>query len=57
MPLADFDPLSRLPLAEYRPYSRLRLPQSTVPRASVPAVDGHTHIGRWATGDRGRSPT
>ena len=56
MPLADFDPLSRLPLAEFRPYSRLRLPQSTVPRASVPAVNGHTHIGRWATGDRWAVP-
>ncbi len=53
---ADSDQLSGLPLAEYRPYSRLRLPQSTVPRASGPAVDGHTHIGRWLTGDRWAVP-
>src|SRR5215471_12617313 len=56
MPVADPGPLSRLPLGEFRPYSRLRLPQSAVPRASVPAVDGHTHIGRWLTGDRWAVP-
>ena len=56
MPVADTDPLSGLPLADYRPYSRLRLPQSTVPRASAPAVDGHTHLGRWLTGERWAVP-
>jgi predicted TIM-barrel fold metal-dependent hydrolase len=56
MPAADQDPLSGLPLAEYRPYSRLRLPRSSVLRASVPAVDAHTHIGRWLTGDRWAVP-
>ncbi len=56
MPGADTDPLSGLPLAEYRPNSLLRLPQSTVPRASAPAVDGHTHLGRWLAGERWAVP-
>jgi predicted TIM-barrel fold metal-dependent hydrolase len=56
MSRTDPDPLAGLPLAEYRPYSRLRLPQSTVRRASVPAVDGHAHLGRWLTGESWAAP-
>ena len=56
MPVADQGPLSGLPLADYRPYSRLRLPQTTVTHASVPAVDAHTHLGRWVTGERWAVP-
>ena len=56
MPVADPSPLAGLPLADYRPYSRLRLPQTTVTRASVPAVDAHTHLGRWVTGERWAVP-
>ena len=50
MPVADQGPpLAELPLAQYRPYSRLRLAQTTVARAREPAVDAHTHLGRWLT--------
>ncbi|TDD79802.1 amidohydrolase family protein [Actinomadura rubrisoli] len=38
-------------LSEYRPRPRLRVPGSSVPRASVPAIDAHNHLGRWLTGD------
>jgi predicted TIM-barrel fold metal-dependent hydrolase len=54
-PLSEL-PLSELPLAKYRPYSRLRLPQTTVPRARVPAVDAHAHLGRWLTEGRWAVP-
>lgn len=56
MPVDDHAPLSELPLARYRPYSRLRLPQTTVARASAPAVDAHAHLGRWLTGERWAVP-
>jgi predicted TIM-barrel fold metal-dependent hydrolase len=45
--MAGTDPLRDLPLREYRPRSRLRVPEHQVPRASVPAVDAHNHLGRW----------
>ncbi|ABS04535.1 putative TIM-barrel fold metal-dependent hydrolase [Kineococcus radiotolerans] len=37
-------------LAGYRPRSELVLPATEVPRAAVPAVDVHNHLGRWLTG-------
>lgn len=37
-------------LAAYRPRSELVLPATDVPRAAVPAVDAHNHLGRWLTG-------
>jgi hypothetical protein len=39
-------------LAAYRPRSELVLPATRVPRAAVPAVDVHNHLGRWLTGGR-----
>src|ERR1700735_491833 len=57
MPVADQGPpLAELPLAQYRPYSRLRLAQTTVARARVPAVDAHTHLGRWLTAGAWAAP-
>ncbi|MBT2211073.1 amidohydrolase family protein [Actinomadura sp. NEAU-AAG7] len=38
-------------LSEYRPRTRLRVEESHVPRAAVPAIDAHNHLGRWLTGD------
>ncbi|WP_242906249.1 amidohydrolase family protein [Actinomadura terrae] len=38
-------------LSEYRPRARLRVEESHVPRAAVPAIDAHNHLGRWLTGD------
>lgn len=49
-------PLSELRLADYHPYSRLRLPQTTVTHAAVPAVDAHSHLGRWLTEGRWAVP-
>lgn len=37
-------------LSDYRPRPRLRVPGSRVPRAAVPAIDAHNHLGRWLTG-------
>ncbi|MEZ0492901.1 amidohydrolase family protein [Kineococcus sp. TBRC 1896] len=42
--------LSSHRLATYRPRSELVLPVTDVPRAAVPAVDAHNHLGRWLTG-------
>nr|WP_179756050.1 amidohydrolase family protein [Kineococcus aurantiacus] len=39
-------------LAPYRPRSELVLPATEVPRAAVPAVDAHNHLGRWLTDGR-----
>lgn len=44
-------PLPRLD--RYRPVNTLALPQHEVPRAAVPAVDAHNHLGRWLTRDGG----
>ncbi|MEV5709640.1 amidohydrolase family protein [Actinoallomurus sp. NPDC052274] len=38
-------------LSEYRPRARLRVKRTQVPRAAVPAIDAHNHLGRWLTGD------
>ena len=42
--------LRDLRLRDYVPRSQLRLPERHVGRAAHPAVDAHTHIGRWLTG-------
>jgi predicted TIM-barrel fold metal-dependent hydrolase len=49
--MAGPDHLRDLPLREYRPRSRLRVPEHHVPRAAVPAVDAHNHLGRWLGAD------
>jgi hypothetical protein len=34
-------------LHEFRPRPALRVPETHVPRARVPAIDAHNHLGRW----------
>lgn len=46
------DRLSSLPLADYRPQSRLVVPEHHVPRAVVPVIDAHAHLGRWLSPDQ-----
>jgi predicted TIM-barrel fold metal-dependent hydrolase len=41
--------LDDLPLREFHPRSQLRGPRTAVPRAKVPAVDAHNHLGKWLT--------
>jgi predicted TIM-barrel fold metal-dependent hydrolase len=36
-----------LRLLDYLPRSELRVPTTGVPRAAVPAIDAHNHLGRW----------
>jgi predicted TIM-barrel fold metal-dependent hydrolase len=43
--------LRDLPLREFHPRPRLRVPEHHVPRAAVPAVDAHNHLGRWLLPD------
>jgi predicted TIM-barrel fold metal-dependent hydrolase len=45
--------LRDLPLRAYRPRASIRLPRHLVPRARLPAVDAHNHLGRWLTPDGG----
>jgi predicted TIM-barrel fold metal-dependent hydrolase len=40
-------------LREYRPRSMARLPVHEVPRARLPVVDAHNHLGRWLSEDGG----
>ncbi|MGH9006693.1 MAG: amidohydrolase family protein [Acidimicrobiales bacterium] len=40
-------------LRRYRPESRLVVEQHPVARAASPAIDFHTHLGRWLTRDGG----
>ena len=42
--------LGELRLRDYRPLPRLRVPEHLVPRASVPVIDAHAHLGRWLSG-------
>lgn len=53
--MADETQWSALPLRRYRPRSMLRVPEHEVPRACVPAVDAHNHLGKrageWAVPD------
>ncbi|HEY2669023.1 MAG TPA: amidohydrolase family protein [Rugosimonospora sp.] len=43
-----------VPLREYRPRQRLVVPEHSVPAARFPAIDAHTHLGRWLSGWVGR---
>jgi hypothetical protein len=43
-----------IPLSAYRPRPRLVLPEHHVPAARFPAIDAHTHLGRWLSGWAGR---
>lgn len=43
--------LRRLPLADYRPVPRLVTTRHQVPRAALPAIDSHAHLGRWLSPD------
>jgi len=36
-----------LPLSSYRPRARLTLPEHSVTAARFPAIDAHSHLGRW----------
>lgn len=44
-------PVPDLRLVDWTPRSQLRLPATSVPRASVPAIDVHNHLGRWLAED------
>ena len=45
-----FDPaLGDIRLRDYVPRAVVRRPLTDVPRAAVPAVDAHNHLGRWLT--------
>jgi predicted TIM-barrel fold metal-dependent hydrolase len=48
---ADTARMRELPLADYRPRSRLIATAHPVPRAAVPAIDSHAHLGRWLSPD------
>ena len=43
-----------IPLSRYRPRQRLVLPAHHVPAARHPAIDAHTHLGRWLSAWAGR---
>jgi hypothetical protein len=45
---------AEMPLSRYRPRSSLVLPRSEVTAARVPAIDAHTHLGRWLSAWAGR---
>jgi predicted TIM-barrel fold metal-dependent hydrolase len=49
--------LTRLRLRDYRPVPRLSAPGHHVPRARAPAIDAHTHLGRWLTGGNWAVPS
>ena len=43
--------LVALPLRDYAPRAQIRRPLTDVPRAAVPAIDVHNHVGRWLSED------
>lgn len=45
--LLEGEPLLR----DYRPIRSVRVPETSVERAAVPAIDAHCHLGRWLTPD------
>jgi predicted TIM-barrel fold metal-dependent hydrolase len=45
---------SDLPLSRYRPRARLVLPEHRVDAARFPAIDAHSHLGRWLSSWAGR---
>lgn len=48
--------LAQLRLCDYRPVPSLSAPSQRVERAYAPAVDAHTHLGRWLTGGTWAAP-
>ena len=48
--------LAQLRLRDYRPVTRLSAPGHRVERACAPAIDAHTHLGRWVTGGAWAAP-
>jgi predicted TIM-barrel fold metal-dependent hydrolase len=55
----NFEPdehLRNLPLRAFRPRPALRRPEHVVPRAALPAVDAHNHLGRWLVADGWAAP-
>jgi predicted TIM-barrel fold metal-dependent hydrolase len=42
-------------LATFKPRAMLRAPQTRVPRARMPAIDAHNHLGRWLSAWVGRA--
>ncbi len=49
LPDPDWAALAELRLTDWQPQSQLRPRETQVPRAAVPAVDVHNHLGRWLT--------
>jgi hypothetical protein len=47
-------PRAELSLSSYRPRTRLTLPEHLVSRARFPAIDAHSHLGRWLSAWAGR---
>jgi hypothetical protein len=47
---------AQLRLRDYRPVASLSAPGHRVERACAPAIDAHTHLGRWLTGGAGAVP-
>ncbi|MGV8883095.1 MAG: amidohydrolase family protein [Rhodoglobus sp.] len=47
--VSPWDSLRELPLVEWQPVAQVRPPITEVPRAAVPAIDIHNHLGRWLT--------
>jgi len=47
----QFERLANLRLRDFVPRAAARRPLTDVPRAAVPAVDAHNHLGRWLTED------
>ena len=50
-PAPTVPPAPDLRLVDWEPRPSVRLPRTSVPRAAVPAVDAHNHLGRWLTPD------
>lgn len=44
-------PAPELRLVDWAPRPQVSVPVTRVPRASVPAIDVHNHLGRWLTSD------
>ena len=54
---AETRDLTALRISEWHPEAQLRLPETVVPRAAVPAIDVHNHLGRWLTDGDWRAGT
>lgn len=54
MDMTPTTPGADLPLRSYRPRTRLTLPAHAVHNARFPAIDAHSHLGRWLSAWAGR---